>query len=1175
MTKDPVPPRKPQSLLEGGVPLLTLHLLGGFRAERSDTGPLPERWRRPGARTVVKLLALAPGYRLHRDQIMDACWPDADVETARGSLRVSLHAARHTLEPELPPRGRSSYLTNEGALLALVPGVLSVDVVEAEQSAAAALAAGDPEALAASWRVLSRELLPEDRYADWVAGRRRELSALRRRVATALADVHTASGRPAEAAEILGLAVDANEVDESLHRRLIAACLASGDRTRAVDHYRRLQRLLEEELGTAPEPRTQELFRRALSPPAPRPGPRHGPVLPAAVLRAATTPLRGRDKTLATALARLTPDREAAAPLTVVSGESGVGKTRLVAAVAGAAGDRGMTVLWGAAHEAEGPLPYGAFGDALSAWLAGLEPAERAGVLAGHPRVGALLHEPGGPGPEPPGGGTAEEERARLFRSVGALLAELSTQRPVLVVVDDLHAADLGTVRLLHHLVRTVGDRPVSFLATLREEGLDEGDERLAVLRAAGRQGLLHRIELMRLARTDCDLLAADVARTRSEARERDGGPVVLGDEQLDTVYRLSRGNPLFVTELVRAVASSAVPPGTDGAGLPGFQGGLPESVREVVAARVAYFEPQVRQTLDILAVAGGEAALSEAAEVALSGLHPALPGPVFTAALDVLTAARLVDECEVVQSGRRRAGVAFRHPVVGLAVYERLTAARRRQLHLAHASAIRRHRPDAVDALAHHFVRADDPEAVVWLRRAAERAASLYADDSAARYYAELVQRLDASADGPEARAEAAGTRLDWAEVLVRQARHAEAERVLRSAAEALGRAGDADGTTRAAALLADTLGRVGRPHEGIALLRGPGRPRPGAESGAVGAHHLALATLWFQLGQYEQALADADLAAAAAGSAVDGPLARVLGQGLHVRAACLLLTGRLPAARTAAERALATAERAGDLSLQSRTLSTLRELSESAGRLREAAEYARRTLDVAERTGDPVAIAFERANLARVDLMTGQLDVAREGARSAVTAARPFGTTWCLPYCLIILGEVELRAGRAEEAGRWLAEGAETALLLGEDQAERAARVLLAELRLIEGSPEQALAEFAQDVMDDRAAQESPASGEPGSALTVVAEALLATGRVADGERFARRALRQVRAVGNRPGQVEARRVLGLALLASGRPDKAGVQLRGALRLARAMGLRPAEERIRRAAPDGRVHS
>ncbi|WP_411077615.1 ATP-binding protein [Streptomyces sp. cmx-10-25] len=1242
MTRDRTPQegrQEPWSTAASGVPPLTVRLLGGFRAERADLGPLPERWRRPGARTVVKLLALTPGHRLHRDQVTEACWPGTDPQTARRSLRVSLHAARHTLEPELAPRGRSIYLSTDGELLSLVADTVRVDLVEAEKAAARGLATGDPVALGASWETLGQELLPEDRYADWAAARRRELSSLWRRVAAGLADAHTAAGHPAAAAEVLERAVAGEDVDEPLHRQLLALCLASGERTRAVEHYYRLRHRLDEELGLTPEPETEELFRRAVgavpatrpwapampsapadrirsrshrpagpshaatagalavpAPPshgaalrAPSPGralpgpaaPSPGPVLPAAVLRATTTPLRGRDTTLAAALARIMPGR-AAAPLTVVSGESGVGKTRLVAEVSRVAAEKGTTVLWGAAHEAEGPLPYGPFGDALSGWLAGLARSERTEVAACHPELGRLLPELGF---DPPRAGTAEEERARLFHTVGALLAQLAADRPVLVIVDDLHAADLGTLRLLHHLARTAGGRPVRFLATLREEHLDEGDERRTVLRAATRQGLLHRIELMRLTRADCDRVAADVARSRAGMSGPDGD---LGPELLETVYRLSRGNPLFVTELVRAVAESPPDPERpepDLDELPGFGGSVPESVREVVIARVAHFPPPARQALQVLAVAGGETALAEAAEVASEGLHPPLPGPVFAAALDTLTTARLVDECEVVQSGRRRAGLAFRHPVVGLAVYERLTAAQRRELHLAHAAAIRRHRPEAVDALAHHLDRADHPDAAVWLRRAAERAASLYADDSANRYYADLVSRLDGAAAGPEATAEAAEVRLAWAEVLVRQARHGEAESMLRMAVDALGRSRDEDGRVRAEALLAETLGRTGRPLDGIALLL---RAAPGAEEAdllalsqrcpsdigheATATHHLTLAILWFQLGRHERAMAHADLALDA-GKSAGGDLTRASGRALHVRAASLLLLGRREAASVVAEEALKAAERAGDLSLRSRVLSTLRELSTMGGRLAEATEYARRTLALAERTGDPLAIAFERAGLARVELLAGRPEAALDGARSAVDGARSFGATWGLPYCLMVLGEVELRAGRSESARRWLTEGAATAGRLDDDQAERAARVLLAEVELLDGLPHQALERLGLMMRDEDPGLDHPDSvashgGLGDGASTVVADALLMLGRAPAAERWARRALERARRVGDRPGEVEARRVLGLALLGSGHREGAEAQLRGALRLARAMALATAEKRLRQAA-------
>ncbi|WP_392667595.1 ATP-binding protein [Streptomyces sp. LN785] len=1168
-----------------GVPLLTLHLLGGFRAVRGEAEPVVERWRRLSARTVVKMLALAPGHRLHRDQVIEVCWPDVDPDTARRSLRVSLHTARHILEPELAPRASSSYLTTDGDLLSLVPGAVEVDVVAAERAAVAALDSGSQDALAAAWATLSQELLPEDRYAAWADTRRRELSSLRRRLALSLAGLPGTANRAQQVVWILEREVAADELDESLHRRLMDAHVATGDHSRAVEHYGRLRELLQQQLGTDPEPQTQELYRRTVrhvvsqGRSRTRPGPPAPPALPAppaALRRAETIPLRGRDSTLAAVLAGLparngNPDSAGVrgAPLTVVSGESGVGKTRLAAEAARVGAADGIAVLWGAAHEAEGPLPYGAMADALSGWFADRPPAEQAAAATAHPELGALLPAFD---TEPLPGRTAEEERARIYRAVGALLASLAEHHPVLVVLDDLHAADLGTLRLLHHLVRTVGERPIRFLATLREEDLDEGDERRTVLAAATRQGLVHRVELMRLARADCDLLAADVARTAPAGppSPQDGSDsgTTPSPLMLETVYRLSRGNPLFAAELVR-VARESADSGTYGH--PHHHDRVPESVREVVALRIARFAPHVRRTLEVLAAAGGEAALDEAAEVALSGVHPPIDGPVFSAALDALVAAGVIDECRIVHLGRRVEGLTFRHPVVGLAVYERLTSAVRRQLHLAHAQAVRRHRPEAVEALAHHLDRADAPEAAVWLRRAAERAAHLYADDSAARYYADLVARLDTA---PDDGADAARTRLEWAGVLIRQARHAQAEQVLRTALATVRRLGDQDTAVRAAALLAETLGRAGRPHEGIELLDGPAAP-PVAGSGpdAVAAYHLSLAQLWFLVGRYDDALTNAARAVRAARSAAADRTAGLLGRALHVRSACLLLTGRQSEARATAEEALPIAEQAlGDLSLQALLLSTLRELAEQSGRFDQAEEYAQKGLALAVRTGDPAAVAFSRASLARVYLWLGRFGEAREEARTAVAEARPYGSSWYLAYCLISRGEVELRTGELDRASRWLNEGAAEARQLGDHQAEHAARVLLAQLDLAEGEPQRALTRLREAGEDTGTGALVPGPRDTtavgSGALVLEAEALLASGSPAEAAELARRALVRTRAGRDRPAQVEARRVLALALHHCGEPHEARRQLRGALRLARAMGHRTAEERLLRAA-------
>ncbi|MFI9052825.1 hypothetical protein [Streptomyces sp. NPDC053427] len=182
-------------------PLLRIRLLGGFRLERDGGAPLAERWSRPSARTLVKLLAIAPDHQLHREQLMAVCWPHAEFPAALRSLRVALHAARHELEPELRPRALSSYLTGDGALLRLARDTVWIDTDHAGTLARQALAGGGAHELAAALEALSGELLPEDRYATWAAPSRERLELLRTRVRDALAPAQAAPGATPDAVE--------------------------------------------------------------------------------------------------------------------------------------------------------------------------------------------------------------------------------------------------------------------------------------------------------------------------------------------------------------------------------------------------------------------------------------------------------------------------------------------------------------------------------------------------------------------------------------------------------------------------------------------------------------------------------------------------------------------------------------------------------------------------------------------------------------------------------------------------------------------------------------------------------------------------------------------------------------------------------------------------------------
>ncbi|MFF1688982.1 ATP-binding protein [Streptomyces sp. NPDC058254] len=1105
---------------ESAPPLLRLHLFGGFRVTRDGGPELAERWPRPSARALVKLLAVSPGHSLHREQAMDICWPDADASAALGSLRVALHAARRALEPELAPRAASSYLIADGTLLRLDPGAVWIDADHAERLAEAALDSGSSSQLAAALRSFTGELLPEDRYAPWTESRRVRLAVVCERLRIALAEALLDDGSADEAGTVARSALDENPADERAHQLLMTSYLRQGLRRQAVRQFHACREALDSELGVRPGPETQRLHLLALDAggAASRVArPAAGFTPPGAVRGPAPAPLRGRDEVLDRLLA---PDAPA---VQLICGEAGLGKTRLVSEAARRALGEGAAVLWGAGHDAEGHTPFGAFVEALDGWLADRPPAERARAGAEYPELASLLPSLGQAG----GGAerSPEEERERLFRAAAGLLGDLARTAPVLVVLDDLHAADAGSFQLLGHLARRARTArgPVRFVATYRAEELTETDPRRTGLESLVRQRLARHVDLPRLGRDDCLTLAADAL----------GLPT--GSDVPERVWDLSLGNPLFALELARAFGDgrggglggdgSGVGLGTDAGGRgselgtgadargDGFEPQTPYGVRQLVAARLARLGPGARRVVEAVAVAGGDAALAEVLDVASAGLHPLLSVAEATSGADAAVAASVLAERDVVADGRTVPGLTFRHPLVRLTCYERLSAARRRLLHSAYAEAVLRRRPDAVDTLAAHLTRADDPRATGYLRQAAERAAALCANDTADHYYAQLTDRLDAFA------AESARARIDRAAVLRRMARYEDAARVLREALDDVTRRGDADGRVLASARLGEVLAKTRSTEEGLALLDAA-PPAAGTAPEAATAHHLARSILCFVTGRYPEAVTAGEAAHAAA-LRVTGPEQRgLLGRSLATQATSLALAGRFTQARPVADRALPHAEAYGDPQLLGSVLSVLREHARRSGLLREAITTGERALALAERSGDPTAAAFERANLAELHLLLEEYDAALGLAQDAVRESEPH-TGWCAPYALAALARVRMRSGDAESCAALLDRAGRTADAQGDRQAQQEVRLARAELGVRRGRPEEALALLA-GVTD---------------AGHLTAWAHLEAGRPAQAATIAEAEATRAHEAGERLAEAEARAIHGRAQAALGR--------------------------------------
>ena len=230
---------------------VSVKLLGGFQVSVGTRTIEEDAWRLRKAASLVKLLALARGHRMHREQAMDLLWPDLGKKAASNNLRQTLHAARRALEPHQVADYR--YLNLHEEQLALCPGGrLWVDVHAFEEAAATARRAQDRAAYRVAIELYDGELLPGDRYEEWAEIRRQELRGTFLSLLSELAELYEKRGELAKAIETLQKTVADEPILEEAHVRLMRLYALSGRRGEALSQYERLREALSGRLGAEP-----------------------------------------------------------------------------------------------------------------------------------------------------------------------------------------------------------------------------------------------------------------------------------------------------------------------------------------------------------------------------------------------------------------------------------------------------------------------------------------------------------------------------------------------------------------------------------------------------------------------------------------------------------------------------------------------------------------------------------------------------------------------------------------------------------------------------------------------------------------------------------------------------------------------------------------------------------
>ena len=689
---------------------LGLRLLGGFLLH-ADARPraLPAR----KAQALLAYLAVRAGRAHARETLTGLLWADVGERQARQSLRQTMVRLRRALA------GGPRALVTQGDTVTLNPAALELDVTAFERL----VKRGTPEALESAVALYHGPLLDGVHvtapvFEEWLQSERARLAELAVDALRRLVDRHVKAGRAEAATHAATRLLALDPLQEEVHRTLMRLHVREGRRAAALRQYQMCVAVLQKELGVEPEGPTKRLYLEILQrAAAPAPGARRPAASARTGLAADDAPIVGREAELARVRARLRAALRGEGQVLLVTGEAGIGKSRLLDELAAMAAAHGARMLVGRAYETEQILPFRPWVDALRAGQALSGMRETPGASSpGRSELARLFPELGG-GEAPPA--ITREGHLRLFESLDAVLSGLARSQPVLVILEDLHWADEMSTRLFGFVGRRLGARPILLVASARDEDFAESP---TLTRLVGELVALPHVEHVVL-----NALSASATATLVRALARAGSHATRLAETVDRVWTLSEGNPFVIVETMRALREGRLP---DAGGIE-----LPRRVREMIAARLARLSARAQELARVAAV------FTREFEFPVLQRAAGLSRRATAEAVEELVRRRILDAV-----GER---FDFTHARLRQAVYQALLAPRQQALHAAIGEAVESvyagRLDEMYDRLAYHFSRADEPgRALTYLVQLADKVARSYALEEAVRVLNDALAATD-----------------------------------------------------------------------------------------------------------------------------------------------------------------------------------------------------------------------------------------------------------------------------------------------------------------------------------------------------------------------------------------------------------------------------------------------
>ncbi len=726
-------------LLETAV--LRIQTLGPFQAWRQQK---ILTWPTQKSKALFQILLVEPGRLVPADQILEYLWPALPPRKAQNNLWVTVSQLRRVLQPDLPPRVRSAYIhkQGEGYLFDSESDYWLDCGAFATHLATAAQSTTDLTACISAWdaaRILYQgDYLEDEPYAEWAQMPRIQWRRRYEQLLINLAEAHGRNGRFQQAITHCREILTLDNANETAYRLLMRCHAALGERATALKVYDEAVQALQDEIGVDPMPETAELARQIqqlegdwkLEIDQSSVSTFQPPISP---------PFVGRGKEIDLIARLLTQTTTGQGQMALISGEPGIGKSRLVQETTVLARRQGFHVLSAHCYLVEQSMPYQPLIDLARQVMAGdnrwqqLAPVWLRELAVLVPEMGDVAASATGvarPSDEPD-----ESPQGRLFQAIFHLFANQANRRKLLLVVEDIHWTDPATLQCLHYLARHVAQVPIGLTFTLREEYLSTDADLVAMLHSLRREAHVTSLPLARLTEADTIALLAQTADTAPYA-----------DRLSHWLYQETAGNPFFFISTLQSLREEGLlhdAANTDWQAMARTDPALalPDAIRDSVRDRLQRLPQAEREALDWMAVCGRR--------LDFSTLQAISHQPQMT----LLNAVEQLGERQLLVETTGQYD--FDHNKIREVVYYDLSAARRGLYHrqIAETLDAMPPSPERASILAHHFERGGENEkALAYWMQAGKHALDTYAYQQTVRHY----ERALALTDQPAAQMDA-----------------------------------------------------------------------------------------------------------------------------------------------------------------------------------------------------------------------------------------------------------------------------------------------------------------------------------------------------------------------------------------------------------------------------------